>query len=157
MEAALQGKDPENVVEVTHEMMNTAAGELSTAATSRIDAVSVGTPHMSESELGGLAELFGDRRVHDRVAFYASTGRDVLRRVRDAAERLERLGVRLVTDTCTYITPILEPNARVVVSDSAKWAYYAPGNIGVDVVFASRATCVESAIAGKLVEREPWD
>ena len=157
VDEALRGSKPRTLVEVTDEMMNAALQELSTAAATGIDAVSVGTPHMSEPELRRLADLLGDRRVDERIAFYASTGRDVLRRVGGVRERLERSGVRLVTDTCTYITPILEPRARVVMTDSAKWAYYAPGNIGVDVVFASRTTCVESAIAGKLVEREPWD
>jgi predicted aconitase len=157
LDAALQGAQPQVVIEVTDEMMNAAARELSTAPTTRIDAVSVGTPHMSESELTRLAELLGDRHVNDRVAFYASTGRDVLRRSKRVVERLERSGVQVVTDTCTYITPILNPNARVVMTDSAKWAYYAPGNVGVDVVFASRATSVESAVAGRFVERDPWD
>ncbi|HEX2090052.1 MAG TPA: aconitase X catalytic domain-containing protein [Actinomycetota bacterium] len=157
LDAALQGAQPKIVVEATDEAMNAAARELSTAATARIDAVSVGTPHLSQPELRQLADQFGHRRVNDRVAFYASTGRDVLRRAKHVEERLERAGVRLVTDTCTYITPILDPSARVVMTDSAKWAYYAPGNVGVDVVFASRATCVESAIAGEFVERDPWD
>ncbi len=157
LDAALQGAQPEMVVQVTDETLNAAARELSTAATTRIDAVSVGTPHMSESELTRLAEQLGGRRVDDRVAFYASTGRDVLGRVNHVERRLERSGVRLVTDTCTYITPILDPSARVVLTDSAKWAYYAPANVGVDVVFASRATCVESAVAGRFVERDPWD
>ena len=157
LDAAVQGAQPEIVVQVTDEAMNAAADELSTAPRARIDAVSLGTPHLSESELTQLAELLDDRRVDDRVTFYASTGRDTLGRVKDVEERLERSGVQLVTDTCTYITPILDPRARVVMTDSAKWAYYAPGNVGVDVVFASRATCVESAIAGRLVERDPWD
>ena len=157
LEAALQYAQPKIKVEVTDETITEAARELSTATTQRIDAISVGTPHMSESELWQLAELFSDRRVDDRVAFYASTGRDVLRLAKDAEGRLQRSGVRLVTDTCTYITPILDPQVRVVMTDSAKWAYYAPGNVGVEVIFASRATCVESAVAGKLIERDPWD
>jgi membrane protein implicated in regulation of membrane protease activity len=32
-----------------------------------------------------------------------------------------------------------------VMTDSAKWAYYAPGNLGVDVVFGSLGECVRSA------------
>ena len=157
LEAALQGSRPKITLEISDEAMNAAARELSTAAGPDIDAVSVGTPHMSEAELWQLAELLGDRHVDERVVFYASTGRDVLRQAKGAGERLEASGVRLVTDTCTYITPILDPRARVVMTDSAKWAYYAPGNISVQVVFASRAACVESAVAGKVVERDPWD
>jgi predicted aconitase len=36
------------------------------------------------------------------------------------------------------------------MTNSAKWAYYAPGILGVDVVFASLAACVDSAVTGQL-------
>ena len=37
------------------------------------------------------------------------------------------------------------------MTDSAKWAYYAPGNVGASVVFGSSAECIESAVAGRIV------
>ena len=40
------------------------------------------------------------------------------------------------------------------MTDSAKWAYYAPGNLGVEVVFGSLEDCVESAVAGRVVRDE---
>jgi predicted aconitase len=40
------------------------------------------------------------------------------------------------------------------MTNSAKWAYYAPGNLGVQVVFGSLAECVRSAAEGK-VWRDP--
>ncbi len=125
-----------------------ARRELSGGSPGRVDAVSVGTPHASATEIGTVAELLGSRRV--RIPFYLSTGRDVLEGVPDVAERLEAAGVTLVVDTCTYITPILDPEVRVVMTNSAKWAYYAPGNLGVEVVFATLAECVESAVAGRI-------
>jgi predicted aconitase len=36
------------------------------------------------------------------------------------------------------------------MTNSAKWAYYAPGNIGVTVVFASMRECVRSALEGRV-------
>jgi predicted aconitase len=43
------------------------------------------------------------------------------------------------------------------MTDSAKWAYYAPGNIGASVVFGSSAECIRSAVAGHVVrELGPW-
>ena len=43
------------------------------------------------------------------------------------------------------------------MSDSATWSYYAPGNIGMRVVFGSTADCVESAVAGRIVRDDgPW-
>ena len=40
------------------------------------------------------------------------------------------------------------------MTDSAKWAYYAPGNLGLEVVFGSAEDCVESAVAGRVMRDE---
>jgi hypothetical protein len=37
-----------------------------------------------------------------------------------------------------------------VMTNSAKWAYYAPGNLGVGVVLGSLGECVGSAIEGRV-------
>ena len=72
--------------------------------------------------------------------------------------RLAAAGVTVVTDTCTYVTPILRrPVDGAVMTDSAKWAWYAPGNLGVDVAFGGLAECVASASAGRIVlDGERW-
>jgi hypothetical protein len=66
-------------------------------------------------------------------------------------EALRGFGATLVTDTCTYITPIIGEVSGVVMTNSAKWAYYAPGNIGVEVALGSLDDCVRSAAAGTVV------
>jgi hypothetical protein len=67
---------------------------------------------------------------------------------------MERAGVTLVTDTCTYVAPIIRSVDGIVMTDSGKWAWYAPGNIGVEVAFGSMAECVRSAEVGHIV-RDP--
>ena len=43
------------------------------------------------------------------------------------------------------------------MTDSAKWAYYAPANLGVAVAFGSLAEVVESAVAGRVMrDAELW-
>jgi predicted aconitase len=151
LDAALGGSAP--TFEVSVERIRAARDELTSASYGALDAVSVGTPHFSVEELRALLEFVEGKRVSDGVAFYVSTNRQTLQEVSPLgwAPRLERAGVRLVVDTCTYITPILAPGTRVVMTNSAKWAYYAPGNIGVGVVFGSLEECVLSAVAGKVV------
>ena len=127
-----------------------ARDSLDTVAADRLDAVSVGTPHASERELRTLASLVAGRPVAPELMAYVSTGRDVVDAAGDSVGRLEVAGWRVVTDTCTYITPIIE-RSSVVMTDSAKWAFYALSNIGVDVVFGSLGECVESAVAGRVV------
>ncbi|MGH8873734.1 MAG: aconitase X, partial [Acidimicrobiia bacterium] len=152
---ALHGSGPLEAVEVGPGMIRRARDELSTVSGGRLAAVSVGTPHFSLAELGGLVKMMHGRQVDPEVDFYVSTGRDVLSEAGECGwlEALEQAGVKLVTDTCTYITPILRPGKGVVMTDSGKWAYYAPGNLGVDVVFGGLDECVASALAGR-VERD---
>ena len=68
--------------------------------------------------------------------------------------RLADAGVQLVTDNCTYITPVMADIHGTAMTDSAKWAYYAPGNLGLDVAFGSVEDCVESAVRGEVVRDE---
>ena len=96
--------------------------------------------------------LLDGRRVSDRIEFFVSTARDVLGEVtaRGWLNALLRSGVRVVTDTCTYITPILTPRSGAVMTNSAKWAWYAPSNLGLQAVFGSLRECVESAVKGEV-------
>lgn len=111
-------------------------------------AVSLGTPHASAGQLARYADLIGERRIHSEVECLVSTGRDVLAAAEPVARRLRAAGVEILTDTCSYVTPILRGRDGVVMTDSAKWAYYAPGNVGARVVLASAEECLESAVAG---------
>ncbi len=120
-----------------------------------LDAVSLGTPHASLAELAALAQEVQRTggRVHDRVEAFVSTGRGVLALADEAGVTpvLREAGWRIVTDTCTYVVPVLAPGTRVVMTNSGKWAHYAPGNLGVDVVLGTLRECVASASAGRVV------
>ena len=58
----------------------------------------------------------------------------------------------IVADTCVVVTPILpEKSGGVLMTNSGKFAHYAPGNTGYAVLYGSLAECVESAVAGRPV------
>jgi predicted aconitase len=156
LDAALQGAEPVRTIDVTTDLVARARDSLTTAGDGELDAVSVGTPHFSVSEFGRLVDMLDGERVSDGVEFYVSTGRSVLAEARSRgwAEICERAGITIVTDTCTYVTPILRTDGGVVMTNSGKWAYYAPGNLGVEVLFGSLAECVRSAVEGR-VRRDP--
>jgi predicted aconitase len=155
---ALHRRRPAKVVKVTAAMLSEARDQLSTAGPGpgRLVGVNVGTPHFSVAEFGELVALLGGRSVHPGVEFYASTSRHVLARIEALGwlASLEAAGVRLVVDTCTYVTSILRETAGVVMTSSAKWAWYAPGNLGVRVLLGSLRECVESAVEGRVVRHD---
>jgi predicted aconitase len=140
---------------VTTGMLRAARDELSTAGPSApLDAVALGTPHFSVREFGKLAAaLEGRPAFHPGCTVWINTSREVLAQAREAGlvQPAEERGARIVVDTCTYITPILGPEERTVMTPSGKWAWYAPMNLGVDVVFGTLSECLDSACAGKVV------
>lgn len=155
-ETALGFVAARQTVSVTPAMIADALGSLSTTgADGGVDAVAIGSPHLSLAEFDDLETLLAGRRL--RVPFYACTGRHVLSRLEETGRRakLERAGITIVADTCVVVTPILPANGGVLMTNSGKFAHYAPGNTGYSVIYGSLGDCVESAISGRPVVSPP--
>jgi predicted aconitase len=116
-----------------------------------ITAVALGTPHFSLAEFDRLMAMLD--LAPFSVPVYVNTGRHEWERLcaDGRAARLEAAGVTVVVDTCTYVTAIIRDLSGAVMTNSGKWAYYAPGNLGVDVAFGTLADTMMSAKAGKVV------
>ena len=161
LEAALGGGEAEEWIEVTAADLRAGLRKLSTAASGgqdlRIDVVALGSPHFSPREFAELLPMICCRPPAASVEFVVCTNRvslDFLERGGDL-DRLRDLGVRVVVDTCVVVAPILRtPSGGVLMTNSGKFAHYAPGNVGFDVVFGSLSECVQSAHAGHL-RRDP--
>jgi predicted aconitase len=161
LEAALGSQPPEAIEEITFRELLAARTELTSAQNDvPLRAVSIGTPHASLSEVQRLVDLLAADRPAPGVQLVISTARDVLGSAeeRGLAGSLRQAGVEILVDTCSYIAPVLRPGDGAVMTDSAKWAYYAPGNVGAQVVFGSTPECVASAVAGRIVRLpSAWD
>ena len=155
LDAAFQGERPERTVTVTAAMLRQVRDRLAPNVGAPVGAVCLGTPHYSVDEFRRLHELFEDRTAAPQVAVYVNTSHAVWHevQVRGWADRLRDAGVQVVQDTCTYITPVMEPFEGLALTDSAKWAHYAPGNVHVEAAFATVEDCVASAVAGSVVDR----
>jgi hypothetical protein len=52
---------------------------------------------------------------------------------------------------------MLPPEIKTLMTNSAKYAYYAPSLLNTRVTFGSLADCVHSAIEGRVVRDDaPW-
>jgi len=58
--------------------------------------------------------------------------------------------VQVVTDLCwcSISEPVFPPGARTLMTNSGKYAHYAPGLSGRAVRFGSLADCVTAAVTG---------
>lgn len=148
---ALDGAAARETIVVTPAMARDALGRLSTADRPvRIDAVAIGSPHLSLAEFDALENFVAGRRL--AVPLYACTGRHVVVELDKTGRRkaLEAAGIVVVADTCVVVTPILADRASgVLMTNSGKFAHYAPGNTGYAVVYGTLRDCVESAVSGR--------
>ncbi len=154
LEAALGGLQPQRIVDVDRAALQEVRRSLNKAVCGDpLAAVSVGTPHFSLAEFAQLERLIEQAGAPFVIDFYVNTSRYALWELEQdgRAQKLQDAGVSLVTDTCTYITPIMRQTSGLVMTNSGKWAHYAPANIGVEVAYGSLAECVRSAVEGKVV------
>jgi hypothetical protein len=49
---------------------------------------------------------------------------------------------------------MLPTDVKLLMTNSAKYAYYAPGLLGTRVTYGSTEDCVRSAVAGRVVRDE---
>jgi predicted aconitase len=146
---ATQGKIPVLSERVTGADLIAAYRQLTTGAPGeRLGGVSIGTPHLSAQQLACFAEQLAGRQV--KVPTYATSSRFVIGSAPAAAQRLEAAGVTIIRDTCTYFQPDIMNTDAVVMTNSAKWAYYGPAMLGCTVILASQSDCIESAVSGKI-------
>ena len=152
-EQALGGMPPQRALRLGREDLLASWRELNSAESPELGLVSLGNPHFSLSECARLAGLCAGRRKHPDVALVITLGRQVHDQARAAGHvaTLEAFGAQFVTDTCWCMLgePLLPVTATTLMTNSAKYAHYAPGLVGRKVHFAGLAACVEAACTGQ--------
>ncbi|MBT8039584.1 MAG: DUF521 domain-containing protein [Xanthomonadales bacterium] len=118
-----------------------------------VAAMCVGTPHFSLDEFRRLAGMVAGRHAAPGVRVLVSTSREVRAEAEVAPwfEAIDAFGIEIIMDTCTYLLPARMPAAGVVVTNSAKWAHYAPATIDRRPVLMSLERCVRCAEKGEVV------
>ncbi|MGH2605437.1 MAG: aconitase X [Anaerolineales bacterium] len=154
--AACRGQTPDEEIEVDLARLRSAWRELTTTSGEGLEMVVLGSPHFSLAEFTTLAPFLDGVRCDPSVRFLVTSSRAVAALADQAGvlEPLENFGGALTVDTCLLTTPMLPPTVKTIMTNSAKYAYYAPGMLGVQVVFGSLADCVRSAVAGRVTRDE---
>jgi len=131
--------------------MKETKARMCTAEPGTLDAVMVGCPHYTITEIRDLARLLDGRKISPNVRFWIYTYKSTIL----LAERLgykeivEKAGAEFISDTCMIVSPTELYGFKRIMTDSGKCAYYAPTQIQSDVIFGSIQECVESAVKGE--------
>jgi len=156
LEEAFGGDEPERIIDVGLSDLRKAWEDLSTAEDEdKVDLVVLGCPHFSFDEFRELARLVRaqtqeGRKLHPdvRLVVISCQSSYALAQRGDFLDELRDFGVEVTLDTCVFHTPMVGGETKVIMTNSGKCAYYAPGELDVKVAFGNMADCVESAVAG---------
>ena len=134
-----------------------AAWDVLNAANARVDLVAIGAPHASASEVRRIGAALQGRGLSESVTVIVTLGRDVLAELGGEVDELKALGVQFYVDLCwcSITEPLLPPEAKVVVTNSGKYAHYGYGLHGRQMRFAGLEACVEAAVTGRLPDELP--
>jgi len=149
LEMAFQGKEPLQVANFNYDDILEIAKEL-TGKNKKVDLVAVGCPHFSYPEVVMTLKLLKSRKLAEGVQFWIHTNQktEFLLKKTGIWEKIEKTGTRITTDTCILNWPIDNWGFKTLMTNSGKFAHYAPAHTGLEVIFGSLKTCVETAISG---------
>ena len=156
LEMCLHGNKPQNVYDITPELIRKAEDRLWAMKKDAVDLVVAGCPHYSPAEFIRLAQLTTGKKVHSSVVFWVFTNRSVYAWIKDNGilTDLTDAGVMVFTDGCPLQYPKETWHFTAAMTDSAKFANYCFSQSGFDAAYASIEDCVETAVRGKICRSE---
>ncbi|KAF7117651.1 hypothetical protein CNMCM5793_006774 [Aspergillus hiratsukae] len=134
--------------------------DLNTAQDSSVGLISLGNPHFSLDEFESLSRLCADRKKDPSVQMMITTGRETyqLAASKGYIQPLEAFGATIITDTCWCMIqePVIPPQTINLMTNSAKYAHYAPGMVQRGVHLGSLAQCAVASCTGNFCGGPSW-
>ncbi|CAD5296067.1 Predicted aconitase subunit 1 [Bosea sp. 62] len=157
-EADSLGGAPEDEVVITREHLAAGWRKLNEGPAD-VDLVAIGSPHASLDECRAVAERLDGRSVAAALAVIITAGREVVAaaEVDGTMARLAQSGVAVIPDLCwcSITRPVFPEQAKVVLTNSGKYAHYGPGLSGCAVRLGTLDDCIEAALTGIAPARLP--
>ncbi|WP_424975213.1 aconitase X [Dinoroseobacter sp. S124A] len=124
-----------------------------------VNLIALGSPHFSLEETRAFAALMSGGAVRAGVSVIITLGRDVYQSAmaEGLVAALEATGVRFHADLCwcSIVEPVFPPDTTVLMTNSGKYAHYAPGLSGRRVRFGSLSDCAHAAQNGHVPSDHP--
>lgn len=130
---SVEAKDIENTIE-----------NLSTTSEDP-DLIFIGCPHCSLREIYSIAEALEGRKVKAGTELWVCTSKHVKGKAESYVSTIEKAGGHVLCDTCPIVAWIKNLGIEMVMTNSAKAAYYAPSYNEVGVTLAPLRQCIDAA------------
>tara|TARA_B100000767_G_C19566215_1_gene451226 strand:+ start:202 stop:720 length:519 start_codon:yes stop_codon:yes gene_type:complete len=124
-----------------------------------VELVAIGSPHASFDEVAQFCEFLDGRTRYVGTNVIVTLGRSILQQATEVGlvNQLEACGVKVIPDLCwcSITEPIFPLTARNLMTNSGKYAHYAPGLCGRTVRFGGLRDCAEAAVTGIACKHPP--
>lgn len=154
LEEAFGGKQPQKVLVFDAEEKRKIEAFLNKEPSDHVDWILVGCPNASVQEIREVAEALEGRKVHADVALWVTTAGAMYA----MAERMgyiktiEDAGGVVVRETCPFLarSRVIAPKKgyKTLTTNSAKMAFYAPGQFGLPTHYGNLPRVMQAAIDG---------
>lgn len=154
LEEAFGGGQPEKVLVFGQAEKAQAEAALNKERTDHVDWILVGCPNASVQEIREVAEALEGRQVHKDITLWVTTAGAMYA----MAERMgyiktiEDAGGVVVRETCPFLarSRVIAPakGYKTLTTNSAKMAYYAPGQFGLPTHYGNLQRVMNAAVAG---------
>jgi predicted aconitase len=121
---------------------------LSTFSKPKPDLVFLGCPHCSLNEIKQIADSIKNRKVRSGTELWVCTSRYIKRKAREWADKIERSRGHVIADTCAVVTWTDRLGIKIIMTNSAKTAHYAPMLNRAETIFAPLEECLNAALEG---------
>lgn len=154
LEEAFGGQEPEKVFVFDTEAKEKAQAALNKEPSDHVDWILVGCPNASVEEIREVAQALEGRKVHQEVSLWVTTAGAMYA----MAERMgyiktiEDAGGVVVRETCPFLarSRVIAPKKgyKTLTTNSAKMAFYAPGQFGLPTHYGNLQRVMQAAING---------
>lgn len=154
LEAAFGGRTPEKVLVFGDAEKEQAEAALNREPSDHVDWILVGCPNASVQEIREVADALQGRKVHQDVALWVTTaGAMYAMAERNGYIRtIQEAGGIVVRETCPFLarSRVIAPNKgyRTLTTNSAKMAFYAPGQFGLPTHYGNLGRVMRAALDG---------
>lgn len=154
LEEAFGGREPEKVLVFGDAEKAQAEAALDREPTDHVDWILVGCPNASVEEIREVADALAGKKVHPDVALWVTTAGAMYA----MAERngyiktITDAGGVVVRETCPFLarSRVIAPKKgyKTLTTNSAKMAFYAPGQFGLPTHYGNLDRVMKAAING---------
>ncbi|MGH8814347.1 MAG: aconitase X, partial [Advenella sp.] len=154
LEAAFGGKEPEKVVVFDLAEKQKVEAFLNKETSDRVDWIQIGCPNASVQEIREVAQALDGKKIHPDITLWVTTAGAMYA----MAERMgyiktiEDAGGVIVRETCPFLarSRVIAPNKgfKTLTTNSAKMAFYAPGQFGLPTHYGNLDRVMQAAIDG---------